>query len=228
MKQHTKWFATVSAIAISFVITSSTQAQTYNFSTGSTSSMGTDGNWNSSMYSITGSGLEVNYTTSTPGFTYGGGYYNFGAFSVNMNSIQVTLTLTVTGSLSDYNWNFSGFNLNDSAVGNDAGYPYPNASPYSGPGNPGNPAGFTWVTNSPTSYTLTETADLSPAFLTSVQGGSAAVYGINLNFNPTSAAGGYIVTFNSLAFSPAPVPEPTTLVLAGLGVASLLVFRRRK
>ena len=229
MKQQKQWFAAL-AVASSLVIVNSLQAQTYNFSTGNVAYMGTAGGWNSSMYSISATGLEVNDTTATPGNTYGGGYYDLGAaigsLHVNTDSTQVTMVLTVTGPISDYLWNFTGFNLNDAAVGNDGGYQYPNPSPYSGYGNGGNPPGMTWVQNSPTSYTLTQTGDLSPAFLAAVQADNGWVYGLNLNFNPTSASGAYDMTFNSITFSP--VPEPTSLALAGLGAAGLLVFRRRK
>src|SRR5882757_6712673 len=100
MKQQKQWFAAL-AVAGGLVMANSVQAQTYNFSTGSTAYMGTAGAWIPSMYSITGSGLRVNDTTATPGNTYGGGYYDLGAaigsLHVNDNSTQVTLTLTVTG-----------------------------------------------------------------------------------------------------------------------------------
>jgi len=225
MKQQKQWF-TALAVASSLAIVNSVQAQTYNFSTGSIAYMGTAGAWNPSMYSISATGLEVN----NPSGGYGGGYYDLGAaigsLHVDPASTQVTMVLTVTGPISDYLWNFTGFNLNDAAVGNDGGYQYPNPSPYSGYGNGGNPVGMTWVQNSPTSYTLTETGDLSPAFLAAVQADNGWVYGLNLNFNPTSTAGAYDMTFNSITFSP--VPEPTSLALAGLGAAGLLAVRRRK
>ncbi len=37
-------------------------------------------------------------------------------------------------------------------------------------------------------------------------------------FNATTIASGFLI----------PVPEPTTMALAGLGAAALLIFRRRK
>lgn len=53
--------------------------------------------------------------------------------------------------------------------------------------------------------------------------GQSALFSINATAAPTPAPN---TTFGS--FTVGVVPEPSTLVLAGLGLASLLVFRRRK
>jgi hypothetical protein len=54
--------------------------------------------------------------------------------------------------------------------------------------------------------------------------GASSLFQINLVTSPTPA--------NNIAglqpFTVAPVPEPSTFALAGLGLASLLIFRRRK
>jgi hypothetical protein len=52
------------------------------------------------------------------------------------------------------------------------------------------------------------------------------INGINFQIDPANVSGNYDITFNSLTLSA--VPEPTTVALASLGVASLVIFRRRK
>jgi len=63
--------------------------------------------------------------------------------------------------------------------------------------------------------------------------GNAAIGQTAVWSNPTGGAGTALPAnmVNWLASNPlmlAPVPEPTTLALGGLGIASLLLFRRRK
>src|SRR5260221_13022098 len=118
MKQYTKWLIAATVIACG-LSASSIEAQTYDFSTGNIAYMGVAGGWNSSMYSITGSGLEVNDTTGTPGNTYGGEDYDLGAaigsLHLHAADTQVTLSLTGTGPLCDYAREFSGVKLNVAA-----------------------------------------------------------------------------------------------------------------
>lgn len=221
MKQRTKWLA---AGMMGLALAQLAQAQTFNFSAISTSQVSPVGNWSS--LSVNANGLEV------VSAGYGGGYVDIsdyqGTINLNPSDTQYSLTLTLNGPASDYPWQGTGFTLNDSLASTGAFMPNsPSSGDYSGPGNPGNPANFTWVENSPTSYTLTETGNFDSADLTTVQGGGAYVYGLNLNFDGSPDPGAYDVTFNSLSFSPAPVPEPTTFALAGLGMISLLAFRRR-
>ena len=51
------------------------------------------------------------------------------------------------------------------------------------------------------------------------------VAGLNFQIDPANVSGNYDITYSSITLSP--VPEPTTLALAGLGAAGLLIFRRR-
>jgi len=60
---------------------------------------------------------------------------------------------------------------------------------------------------------------------TSSDSGSASFH---MTFNQTPAGTGSISDSAGLSIPPEPVPEPTTLALAALGGASLLLFRRRK
>jgi hypothetical protein len=54
----------------------------------------------------------------------------------------------------------------------------------------------------------------------------AIINGLNYQIDPANVSGNYDITYSSITLSV--VPEPTTLALAGLGIAGLLAFRRRK
>lgn len=58
----------------------------------------------------------------------------------------------------------------------------------------------------------------------SANAGQSALFSINATASPTPAPN---TTFGSFTVG-AVIPEPSTFVLAGLGIASLLLFRRRK
>jgi hypothetical protein len=52
------------------------------------------------------------------------------------------------------------------------------------------------------------------------------VSGINFQIDPGNVAGNYDITYSSITLNA--VPEPSTFALAGLGIAGLAIFRRRK
>jgi hypothetical protein len=227
MKQNTKWLAAVLAVAGGLAMVSSVQAQDYvtgtpylsnmDPSTFNTAPNATYANWNgNALFNSTPTGLEVESTG------YGSMYYVVPAGQVqtlNTADTQATLTFTVNSpAASDYVWVGTPFILNDnSGAGNYGGY--------SGSGNGGNPSTVTWNGN-----VVTWTVPLTAGQLAAVQAGGDAIYSFNLQMDPAVLNGSsiYDMTFNSLVLSPAPAPEPTTLALAGLGAAGLLVLRRRK
>jgi hypothetical protein len=228
MKQYAKW---LTAITIGLAITPLAQAQEFDFSAISPAQVGAYGNW--TTYNVDSgnpnayqNGLEV----TSAGF--GGAYVDIsdyqGAINLDPSDTQVSLVLTVTGPESNYPWQGTGFQLNDNLSSASDTFPYASSPPnYSGPGNAGNPAGFTWVQNSSTSYTLTETGSFDSTDLATISSSGAWVYGVTIDFDGGSNPP-YDVTFNSLSFAPGPVPEPATLALGGLSMMGLLAFRRRK
>jgi hypothetical protein len=78
--------------------------------------------------------------------------------------------------------------------------------------------------NVPTPGLNTYTFPLSAANLANIQAG-AVINGMNFQIDPANVSGNYDITYNSLVLTP--VPEPTMAALAGLGLASLWLVRRR-
>jgi hypothetical protein len=149
---------------------------------------------------------------------YGSLYYVLPPAQVQTMSplaTDVRLTFTVGGDPADFVWVGTPFTIN--ADSGSWGY-----GGYSGSGNPGNPPEVTWSGN-----TVTWEQPLTPGHLAGVQTGNDHVYSITLQFDPAVLnVSTYDLTFNSLEL--VPVPEPVSMGLAGLGIAALLVFRRRQ
>ncbi len=210
MKQHSKWFAAVLAVASGLVMVNSAQAQpitgTPYLSNIPAVGPSYGGLWATPLATITSTatGLEFN----APGGT--------GSFSQMYYPIplgdQTLLNLLDTQVTFDFTWN-SGiavggvnvlFALGDSLGGVD----------YYG-------TGYVVPTPGLNSYTFA----LQAPNQANVAAG-AIINGMNFQIDPANVSGNYDITFNSLVLSP--VPEPATLALVGLGAAGLLAFRRRK
>jgi len=94
------------------------------------------------------------------------------------------------------------------------------------PGVPGGTVAFiqirTWSTAAGATYAAAFASGLPNAW------GQSQVFSVTTG-NPNAVPPGTPATLVGLtSFSLNPVPEPSTFVLAGLGIASLLLFRRRK
>jgi hypothetical protein len=159
-------------------------------------------------------GIEVQASAENG---FGFSYFDLGsgATTINPNATEVTLTFTINGSSTGYNWLGVPLTLNDGT-----GHGVYNGK-YSAPGNPGNQPGTVWNGN-----TGSITWALNPAEITAIQGGSDTVYGFNTGVDPASVPATYDLTFNSLDFTA--VPEPSTLAYSAFGAASIFLFRRRK
>jgi hypothetical protein len=224
MKQQSKWHVVTLALACGLSAIYSTQAQTISLSGIDVTSQGGYGGWLTATFdsgaSVGSAGTAGVQVVAPVGGGFGGTYLDLGggATLINADSTRVTLTFTVNGTASDYNWMGVPLDLND-GTGNGS---YPGV--YSGSGNPGNPANAVWNGN-----TASITYALNPAEISAIQGGNDWLYGFNIGVDPAViSAANLDITFNSLTFSAAPVPEPATVALIGLGVSGLLVFRRRK
>jgi len=78
-------------------------------------------------------------------------------------------------------------------------------------------------------WDTTLAADWNAALLPGYTGliGKSAIFAYTIPTSPTPAPADFNMV-NFQAFTVSPVPEPTSFALAGMGLASLLIFRRRK
>jgi len=215
MKQHTKSFATVLAVAGGLVIAGSAQAQYVtnvlsNFQNFHLSA--TYANWDQSgSQSINGgSGYTPTLTSgTTPGSFevnaegYGSGAYTFATPVDDAGATEVQLTFTINSPLTP-STDYMGPNFDLTDGTHQVAFSEYNNYPNSG-----------------TAYTVTAAlGTLNPA----------DILAFNLEMDP--AGYGYTtpydITYDSLVLlTPVATPEPGTMALAAFGAAGLLIARRR-
>ena len=225
MKQKAHYSAAALAGAVGLLLAGSAQAQNVTGTpylsnvdptTLNTAPNATYASWASATFNSLPTGLEV------AAATYGSLYYVVPGPNVqtlNPLDTEATLTFTVNSpSVANIYWIGTPFILGDNTGAHTYGG-------YSASGNGGSDPGTTWNGN-----VVTETEQLSPAQLAAVQTGTDAIYSFNLEVDPASFNGPpiYDITFNSLTLSPTATPEPTSLALAALGAAGLVISRWRK
>ncbi len=210
MKQYTKSFVAALAVACCLAITHPAQAQpvtgTPYMSNISPASGFYSGYWNAPITTITSTPVGLEFNAPGGGGSFSTMYYPIPvAQQTPLNPLDNQVTF-------NFLWNSGNavagvnvlFALDDSLGGVN----------YYG-------TGYNVPSPGLNSYTFA----LQAANLANV-GAGAVIAGLNYQIDPANVSGNYDITYSSLTLSQ--VPEPATLSLVGLGVASLLGVRRRK
>jgi PEP-CTERM motif len=238
MKQHATLFTTVLAVAGSLIITGSAQAQ---YVTGDpTLDNLTMNGGPMEAFSTTGAGGITTTTPTAPGYLYGSAdiaLANQQTFNPADNEVIWTYTInsptpgTTGPDYANPAWTWSGITILLAANGgSDERYPSSGYdgynltySPFNGQNIANTDKGYSY---NPATQTVTQVAPLDAVTIAGIASGTITT--VQFSVDPSTMPDGYSMTWDSIQLVVAPEPSTLALVGLGLGVAGLLIARRRQ